>query len=337
MKQVKSDKVRWGIVSTAQIGRWVFAPALRATARGELAGVASRNRERAAAFARDLEIPEVFASYDDLLWSDRVDAVYLPLPNSLHEEWAIRAMEHGKHVFCEKPLATSPEAAQRMVDAAARHGVLLMEAMVFRYHPQTLRLRSLLDAGAIGDLRHVAMHMGGPLPPGNIRWQPDLGGGALADIGCYLIDVARWAAGTEPVRVSAAWRETRQGGVDSRIGLLLEFPDAVVATLFGTFDAMPVRGAQLAGSGGSLHIEQPTHPYEESAYTLTTPQATERATLNNGVRAFTPSLDHFHDCLLDGAAPLLPNTDAIATARVMGAAAESARTGRTVHLDRIRD
>ncbi|MDE0446887.1 MAG: Gfo/Idh/MocA family oxidoreductase [Spirochaetaceae bacterium] len=337
MKQVKSDKVRWGIVSTAQIGRWVFAPALRATARGELTGVASRNRERAAAFARDLEIPEVFASYDDLLWSDRIDAVYVPLPNSLHEEWAIRAMEHGKHVFCEKPLATSPAAAQRMVDAAARHGVLLMEAMVFRYHPQTLRLRRLLDAGAIGDLRHVAMHMGGPLPPGNIRWQPDLGGGALADIGCYLIDVARWAAGTEPVRVSAAWRETRQGGVDSHIGLLLEFPDAVVATLFGTFDAMPVRGAQLAGSGGSLHIEQPTHPYEESAYTLTTPQATERATLNNGVRAFTPSLDHFHDCLFDGAAPMLPNTDAIATARVMGAAAESARTGRTVHLDQLRD
>ena len=274
---------------------------------------------------------------DQVVSRDDVDLVIVGSPDHAHREPAVAAFEHGKHVFCEKPLATSPEAAQRMVDAAARHGVLLMEAMVFRYHPQTLRLRRLLDAGAIGDLRHVAMHMGGPLPSGNIRWQPDLGGGALADIGCYLIDVARWAAGTEPVRVSAAWRETRQGGVDSRIGLLLEFPDAVVATLFGTFDAMPVRGAQLAGSGGSLHIEQPTHPYEESAYTLTTPQATERATLNNGVRAFTPSLDHFHDCLLDGAAPMLPNSDAIATARVMGAAAESARTGRTVHLDRIRD
>ena len=339
MKQVKSDKVRWGgkvrwgIVSTAQIGRWVFAPALRATARGELTGVASRDRERAAAFAGDLEIPEVFASYDDLLWSERVDAVYVPLPNSMHEEWAIRAMEHGKHVFCEKPLATSPEGAQRMVDAAARHGVVLMEAMVFRYHPQTQRLRRLLDAGAIGDLRHVAVHMGAPVPAGNIRWLPELGGGALADIGCYLIEVARWAAGAEPVRVSATWRETREDGVDSRIGLLLEFPDTVVATLFGAFDAAPVRGAHLAGSGGSLHIEQPTHPYEESAYTLTTPQATERVTLNNGVRAFTPALDHFHDCVLDGAAPMLANTDAIATLRIMAAAAESARTGKTVRLD----
>ena len=332
MKQVKSAKVRWGIVSTAQIGRWVFAPAVRASARGELVGVASRDRDRAAALAGDLEIAEVFASYDDLLRSDRIDAVYLPLPNSMHEERAIRAMEHGKHVFCEKPLATSPEGAQRMVDAAARHGVVLMEAMVYRYHPQTLRLRRLLDAGAIGDLRHVAMHMGAPQPPGNIRWQPELGGGALADVGCYLIDVARWAAGTEPVRVSAAWRETREGGVDSRIGLLLEFPDTVVATLFGAFDATPMRGAHLAGSGGSLHIEQPTHPYEESAYTLTTPQATERVTLNNGVHAFTPALDDFHHCLLDGAAPLLSNTDAIATLRVMAAAAESARIGRTVHL-----
>ena len=332
MKQVKSDKVRWGIVSTAQIGRWVFAPALRAAARGELIGVASRDRPRAASFAGDLDIPEVFASYDDLLWSDRVDAVYLPLPNSMHEEWAIRAIEHGKHVLCEKPLATSPAAAQRMVDAAARHGVVLMEAMVYRYHPQTLRLRRLLDAGAIGDLRHIDMRMGGLQPAGNIRWLPELGGGVLTDIGCYLIDVARWAAGTEPVQVTAVWQEDRDGGVDSRIGLLLGFPGGVVATLFGAFDTILPRGAQLAGSGGTLHIEQPTHPYEESAYTVTTPQATERVTLNNGVRAFTPALDHFHDCVLDGAPPRLANTDAIGTLRVMAAAAESARTGQTVHL-----
>ena len=331
MKQVKSDRVRWGIVSTAQIGRWVFAPAVRASARGELVGVASRDRDRAAALAGDLEIAEVFASYDDLLWSDRIDAVYLPLPNSMHEQWAIRAAERGKHVFCEKPLATSAAAAQRMVDAVAGSGVLLMEAMVFRYHPQTLRLRRLLDAGAIGDLRHVDVRMGAPLGPGNIRWQPELGGGALMDIGCYVITVARWAAGAEPTRVTAVWQEDR-GGVDRHLGLLLEFPDGVVATLFGAFDTAPMRGAHLAGSGGTLHIEQPTHPYEESAYTLTTPQATERVTLNNGVRAFTPALDHFHDCLLDGAAPLLANTDAIATLRVIDAAAESAHTGRTVQL-----
>ena len=330
--RVKSGTVRWGIVSTAQIGRWVFAPALRASARGELVAVASRRRERAAAFAGDLEIPEVFASYDELLCSDRVDAVYVPLPNSMHEEWAIRAMERGKHVFCEKPLATSPEAAQRMIDAAARHGVVLMEAMVYRYHPQTLRLRRLLDAGAIGDLRHVDMRMGGPLPAGNIRWLPELGGGALADIGCYLIDVARWAAGAEPAQVTAIWQKAGEGAVDSRIGLLLGFPGAVVATLFGAFDTMTVRGAHLAGSGGTLHVEQPTHPYEESAYTLTTRRATERVTLNNGVRAFTPALDHFHDRVLGGAEPLLATTDAIGTLRVMAAAAESARTARTVHL-----
>ena len=176
MKRVNSEKVRWGIVSTAQIGRWVFAPALRDTARGELVGVASRDRARAAAFAGDLDIPEVFASYDDLLWSDRVDAVYLPLPNSLHEEWAVRAMEHGKHVFCEKPLATGPEAAQRMVDAAGRHGVVLMEAMVYRYHPQTAApapparrpVRSATCATS-------TCAWAGPQPPGDIRLQRGTG------------------------------------------------------------------------------------------------------------------------------------------------------------------
>ena len=200
-------KVRWGIVSTAQIGRYVFIPALRATRRGELVAVAGRDAGRSAAFAGDLDIPEVFASYDALLASDLVDAVYLPLPNTMHEEWALRAAACGKHIFCEKPLATTVAGAQRMVDAARQNDVLLWEAMVFRYHPQTLRLRRLLDGGAIGDLRHVHMHLSFNLPTGdNIRWQPELGGGVLMDVGCYLITVARWAAASEPTHVSATWQ-----------------------------------------------------------------------------------------------------------------------------------
>ena len=218
-------KVRWGIVSTAQIGRYVFIPALRATRRGELVAVAGRDPGRSAAFAGDLDIPEVFDSYDAMLGSDLVDAVYLPLPNTMHEEWVLRAAECGKHVFCEKPLATTAAAAQRMVDAARRHGVLLWEAMVFRYHPQTLRLRRLLDAGAIGDLRHVHMRMSFNLPRGdNIRWQPELAGGVLMDVGCYLITVARWAAGSEPTHVSATWQLDPEHGVDRHLGLLLTFP-----------------------------------------------------------------------------------------------------------------
>ena len=259
--------------------------------------------------------------------------MYLPLPNTMHEEWVLRAAECGKHVFCEKPLATTAAAAQRMVDAARRHGVLLWEAMVFRYHPQTLRLRRLLDAGAIGDLRHVHMRMSFNLPRGdNIRWQPELAGGVLMDVGCYLITVARWAAGSEPTHVSATWQLDPEHGVDRHLGLLLTFPGGVVATLYGGFDGLTSPGAHLIGSGGSLHLEQPTHPYEESAYTLTTPAATERVDLHHGVRAFTPALDHFHDCLLDGATPLLDARDAILTLRVMDAAQEAARSQRTVAL-----
>lgn len=329
------DRVRWGIVSTAQIGRNVFIPALRAARRGELTAVAGRDAGRTAAFAAELGVPEVFASYDALLASDRVDAVYLPLPNTMHEEWTLRAVECGKHVFCEKPLATTVAGAQRMVDAARRRGVLLWEAMVFRYHPQTLRLRRLLDGGAIGDLRHLHMRMSFNLPAGeNIRRQPELGGGVLMDVGCYLITVARWAAASEPTQVSAAWHVDPQHGVDLRLALLLAFPGGAAATLYGGFDGAATPGAHLIGSRGSLHIEQPTHPYEESAYTLTTPAATERVTLRNGVRAFTPALDHFHDCVLDGRTPLLDARDAILTLRVMEAAQEAARSQRTVTLDR---
>ena len=328
------DKVRWGIISTAQIGRNVFIPALRAARRGELTAVAGRDAGRTAAFAAELGVPEVFASYDALLAGDRVDAVYLPLPNTMHEEWALRAIECGKHVFCEKPLATTVAGAQRMVDAARRRGVLLWEAMVFRYHPQTLRLRRLLDGGAIGDLRHLHMRMSFNLPAGeNIRRQPKLGGGVLLDVGCYLITVARWAAASEPTQVSAAWHVDPQHGVDLRLALLLAFPGGAAATLYGGFDGAATPGAHLIGSRGSLHVEQPTHPYEESAYTLTTPAATERVQLHNGVRAFTPALDHFHDCVLDGSTPLLDARDAILTLRVMEAAEEAAHTQRTVTLD----
>ena len=326
-------RVRWGIISTAQIGRYVFIPALRATRRGELVAVAGRDAGRTAAFAGDLDIPEVFDSYDALLASDLVDAVYVPLPNTMHEEWVLRAAECGKHIFCEKPLATTAAAAQRMVATARRHDVLLWEAMVFRYHPQTLRLRGLLDGGAIGDLRHIHMRMSFNLPAGdNIRWQPELGGGVLMDVGCYLITVARWAAGSEPTHVTATWHLDQERGVDRHLGLLLAFPGGVVATLYGGFDGLTSPGAHLIGGGGSLHLEQPTHPYEESAYTLATPAATERVELHNGVRAFTPALEHFHDCVLDGSAPLLDARDAILTLRVMEAAQESARTQRTVAL-----
>ena len=326
---VKSDKVRWGIVSTAQIGRWVFAPALRDSARGALTGVASRDRERAEAFAGDLGIPEVFASYDDLLWSDRVDAVYLPLPNSMHEEWSIRAMEHGKHVFCEKPLATSPAAAQRMVDAAAQHGVVLMEAMVYRYHPQTLRLRRLLDGGVIGDLRHVDMRMGGLQPTGIIRWQPELGGGVLADIGCYLIDVARWAAGAEPVQVTAVWQE--QGGVDSRIALLLgsRVPWRPPCSAPST----PYRCAAPTWPAPAAACRSSSQPIPmKRAPTPSLPRAPPSGSPCTTACAPHPGSRPLPRPRMGGAAPLLPNTDAIATLRVMAAAAESARTGATVHL-----
>lgn len=331
---VEKDKISWGIISTAQIGREVFVPALRDTEHGEIVAVAGRDTARTSAFAADLNIKETYNNYDHLLDNDSIDAVYLPLPNSMHEKWAVRAAERGKHIFCEKPLATTPAAAHRMLDAAKRNNVLLWEAMVFKYHPQTLRLQSIIKDGIIGNPRHLQMRMSINLArDDNIRWNYELGGGVLLDIGCYLITFARWAAGSEPTHVAATWEIDKKYHVDRHMALLLTFEGGFTANLFGGFDGAASSGAHLIGSQGSIHINQPTHPYEDSFYTLSTPRATEQVKLHNGVRAFTPALNYFHGCLLNQTPAPVSNDDPIKNLRVMEAAKRSAETSKTIPLD----
>ena len=210
---MNNQKIRWGIISTAGIAQSAFIPALRQTQRGELVAVASRDRAKADAFAEKHDIPVVYDDYASLLASDEIDAVYNPLPNSLHAEWTIAAAEAGKHVFCEKPLAITPEEARTMVEACKQAGVLFFEAFVFLYHPQSLRLREVLDSGRIGNLIQVEAHIGAnifgrPNIEQNIRLSKELVGGALMDMGCYPITFralplarSRWPSWRTPTSI----------------------------------------------------------------------------------------------------------------------------------------
>ena len=202
---MNSDKVRWGIISTARIAATAFVPAVRQTRRGEVTAVASRSRDKGESFAREHGIPQVFDDYASLLASDGIDAVYNPLPNTMHREWTEAAAAAGKHVFCEKPLATTAADAEAMVAACEEAGVVFFEAFVFLYHPQSLKLRRLIDEGAIGELLQLHAHMSFPIqrPTDNIRMNRALGGGSLYDGGSYPITFSRFAFGDEPVGIQS--------------------------------------------------------------------------------------------------------------------------------------
>ena len=291
-------------------------------------------KRKATAFAKDHAIPQIFDSYEALLASDEIDAVYNPLPNTMHAEWTMAAARHGKHVFCEKPLAMSPAEAQQMIDACGQAGVLLVEAFVFLLHPQTLKLRQLLDNGVIGNLLQLQARLTFHLdrPTDNIRLNKDVGGGGLLDAGGYPITFARFAFGAEPVAVQAAMQIDPDYAVDSRVAMLLTFPGNGLATLQTGVDAMGGPGAVLMGDKGYIEVPQPYHPRGESHFVVHTADGAETVSFNTGQLPFTAAIEQFHDCLLDGATPLVPASNAIGTSRVIDAVFESARSGQRVML-----
>ncbi len=251
------DTVKWGILSTADITNRVL-PGVKASRKVELLAVGSRDGSKAAAFAERWEIPRAYGSYEELLDDPDVEAVYIPLPNTLHVDWSIRALEAGKHVLCEKPLDRDPEEVARAFDASERTGMLLTEAFMYRHNPQTKKLKELVEAGAIGELRLIRSAFSYSLyDPDNIRLRTDVEGGALMDVGCYCVSGSRLLAG-EPDRVHGeAWFGPT--GTDWVFTGLLHFPTDVLAT-FDCGTALPERDElEVIGSEGSLFVDDPWH------------------------------------------------------------------------------
>ena len=249
------EGVRWGVLSTARINEDVLR-GVAGSAAVDVVAVASRSAERAEAFAAEWGIPHAFGSYEDLLADPGVEAVYIPLPNGLHVEWTLAALEAGKHVLVEK--AFSPRAAEveRCFSLAEERGLVLSEGFMWRHNPQTSRLLSLLDR--IGDLRLVRAEFSFPLlgRDDDVRWDPTLDGGALLDVGCYCVSAARLFAG-EPMDVHALAVE--RGGVDSRFTGLLRMPGDVIATFDCGFDMAARDELELVGTEGSLFVDDPWH------------------------------------------------------------------------------
>ena len=326
--------LRWGVISTANIGRVAVNPAIQASSNGELVAVASRDRSRANAFASQWRIPRSYGTYEGLLEDDGIDAVYIPLPNSLHREWTIRAAEAGKHVLCEKPLAVGAAECLEMADAARAHGVKLMEAFMYRFHPRTERVLEMVRSGALGSLEMIRSAFTFRLNrPDNIRLDPDLGGGSLMDVGCYCVNVSRTVAGAEPVEVQAL-STPAPSGVDARMVGTLRFADGLFAQFDSALTMERREVYEVAGTDAWLHVpasflpgKAPVSFFEHRSGGEVVEHAVP------GADEYQLMVEHFADCVLSDREPRYGADDAAASMRVIEALYASARErGRRVEV-----
>ena len=322
------NAVKWGIVSTADINRKVI-PGAHASPKVELVAVASRDQARADEYAKTWGIERAYASYEALLADPEIEAVYISLPNTLHCDWSIKALEAGKHVLCEKPLSRHTHEAEAAFDAAERTGRLLSEAFMYRHNPQTLRAKELVEEGAIGELRLVRSAFSYSLyDMDNIRLRPEVEGGALMDVGCYNVSGSRLFGG-EPERAYAeAW--LGNSGTDWVFAATLRFPGDVIA-IFDCGTALPERDElEVIGSEGSLFLDDPWH-CEVPVIELRRDGTAERIELEY-VDSYRLELENLSDAVRGEAELLLGRDDAVAQARALEALHESATTGSPVSL-----
>ena len=253
------SKVRWGVLGAAGIAVRKVLPAMKLGQSCEVAAIASRSLEKAEQAAAAVGIPRAYGSYEELLADPEIDAIYNPLPNNLHVPWTIRAAEAGKHVLCEKPIAlTAPEAATLLV-VRDRTGVKIGEAFMVRCHPQWLRLRELLQAGRIGELRAMTGFFSYfNVAPGNIRNQAGVGGGALMDIGCYCVQAARFAFAQQPTRAVALIDRDPEFKTDRLTSALLDFPSGQASFTCST-QLAPYQRMQFFGTRGRIELEIPVN------------------------------------------------------------------------------
>jgi D-xylose 1-dehydrogenase (NADP+, D-xylono-1,5-lactone-forming) len=325
---VPDDAVRWGIVSTADINRKVI-PGAKASPKVDLVGVASRTQERAEQYGSWWEIPRAYGSYEALLADDEIDAVYISLPNTLHCEWSVKALEAGKHVLCEKPLSRHPDEVAAAFDTADRTGRFLSEAFMWRHNPQTARLKELVDQGAIGELRLVRSTFSYSLyDEGNIRLQTEVEGGGLMDVGCYNVSGSRFLGG-EPERVfGEAWYGPT--GTDWVFAGTMRFPGDVIAT-FDCGTALTNRDElEAIGSEGSLFVDDPWHCLRPGIE-LRRDGEVERIELEPQ-DSYRLELENMSDAIRGRGELLLARDDAMGQARALEALHASATTSMPVTL-----
>lgn len=327
------ETVRWGLLSTARINR-ALIPAIRASRRGELVAVASRSQEKADAYAQEWAIPRAFGSYEAMLASGEVDAVYVSLPNHLHAEWSIRALEHGLHVLCEKPFALSLAEVDAMIAASEGNGVVLAEAFMYRHHPQTRIIGEWLQSGRLGDISVLRGAFNFRLEDrDNVRLVPEWGGGSLWDVGIYPLSFAQYVMGGAPVRV-AGEQWLGESGVDESFVGQMVYEGGRLAQITSSFRTPFHMEVEIFGTNGRLLVTRPFNNMtpDERRVTFYPAEGEPQEIPVPEKELYSGEVEDMHAAILDGAQPYLTLAETRNHVRTALALYESARERRIVTL-----
>ena len=346
---MSSKIIQWGLLSTARINARLI-PAIRGSARCELLAVASSaGQEKATRYAAEWSIPRAYGCYEVLLADKQVDVVYISLPNALHSTWAVKAANAGKHILCEKPLALRASDVDIMTEAARRNGVLLQEAVMMRYHPQTIQLQKRVAEGAIGDVRLIRGLFTFTLNrQGDIRFDPNLGGGSIWDVGSYPVSFMRTMLGADPVEVQG-WQVCGDLGVDLSFIGQMRFACGALTQFFSSFQAVPHANVDLIGSAGTIHLDLPylnkvgvtsrvhvcraTGNHTMGTFGDACSSIEEETLTYENVNGYHHEVEAVVDCILHGAEPVVSLADSRGNAATLEALCTSARKNELVHHD----
>jgi len=329
-------KLRWGILGCAQIAVNDIIPAIRQSELGEVAAIASRDESKAGRTAETLGIPQAYGSYEALLADDSIDAVYIPLPNHMHYEWTIRAADAGKHILCEKPLSLNVREAEQMVEACEKHGVKLAEAFMYRYHPRYERILEIIRSGEIGELQCLqgtfTFNIGSASD--NFRLKADMGGGALYDVGCYLISAGRLLLGREPKAATVrSLFSPKHGDVDLMAAGLLEFGDGLNMTFQCGMRAEFRDTVEITGTDGRIDIPNAFLPWPGlTANYFVTVKGERREEQAEALNTYRLQVDSFARSILNEGPLAFDTMDAVANMKVIDACLQSAKEEARVEL-----
>ncbi|MCD8509929.1 MAG: Gfo/Idh/MocA family oxidoreductase [Bacillus sp. (in: Bacteria)] len=333
-----TQKVKWGILSTANIGKKAVIPALQQSQNGEVVAVAS-SRDTVDEFARELDIPHVYRSYHELLDDPTIDAVYIPLPNTLHKEWVLKAASKGKHVLCEKPAALTSEDVQEMVDVCRTNKVLFMEAFMYQFQPQHQRVKEIIASGEIGEVQKIRSTFTFKLDfekhGDNIRLNGALGGGSMWDVGCYCIHSARLIMGEEPVEAFVSGKIHPDFKVDTSATGILTFANGVTASFDSSFEEPMCDKYEISGTKGSIIVPsayRPDRPEVGEGKVVVQVDSGEVREETFPENQYVLQVEHFSNCILQGVTLNYPGEETVKNVRVIEACYKSLLEGNKVTI-----